>query len=497
MSKENNIKKGSLSEKMSNFSVEPPEGAWENIASQVPGGSNRRYLFIALAAAASLALAITIGVNLTDRTAEVPVARNEILQAESENDILEVESTDDVTSENIDEVLEESPLQIDETNKKDRSSGDEKTKKIRQTKLEEKVLIAMEEVIDEMEAEEGISVAENIERVQEEGKLADHETEQVTELDDQADTEKDEVDQFVGNVTTQEMAAQAILDSIASQNYLDSIARLAVLDEDVIPDLSDEHGKWQIGASLSPIFSYRDVSSADIIINQAANNAESGRLSYSGGVQISYLSSDRLSIESGLFYNRMGLAIGDFTSVRSRMDYWVNNVTFSNNSIVSLSNSIGTIATKNEDVFVNAYSGGADNSYDMLESTAMVLQDEVVNSFEQSLEYLEIPFNLKYKVINRDFKVLLIGGVSTNLLVGNNVSANTSNGKIDYGSVQDIRSVNYSGNAGLGFVYSFSENFNLSLEPRFRYFLNSINQVTLPTTRPYVIGLYTGLNYTF
>ena len=120
-----------------------------------------------------------------------------------------------------------------------------------------------------------------------------------------------------------------------------------------------------------------------------------------------------------------------------------------------------------------------------------------MNSFEQSLEYLEIPFNLKYKVINRDFKVLLIGGFSTNLLVGNNVSANTANGKLDYGSVQDIRTVNYSGNAGLGFVYSFSGNLSLSLEPRFRYYLNSVNTANLPATRPYVLGIYTGVNYSF
>ncbi len=182
---------------------------------------------------------------------------------------------------------------------------------------------------------------------------------------------------------------------------------------------------------------------------------------------------------------------------KDNQDFFVGAMAFYDNSIVSLSNSIGTIDTKNEDVFVNAYGGAEAERFSTLESTDMVLENQQVNSFEQSLEYLEIPFNLKYKVINRDFKVLLIGGFSTNLLVGNSVSANTADGKLDYGSVQDIRTVNYSGNAGLGFVYSFSGNLSLSVEPRFRYYLNSINTASLPTTRPYVLGIYTGVNYSF
>jgi hypothetical protein len=38
---------------------------------------------------------------------------------------------------------------------------------------------------------------------------------------------------------------------------------------------------------------------------------------------------------------------------------------------------------------------------------------------------------------------------------------------------------------------------SLFLEPRFRYFINSVNDDTLPSTRPYSLGFYTGLSYTF
>jgi hypothetical protein len=65
------------------------------------------------------------------------------------------------------------------------------------------------------------------------------------------------------------------------------------------------------------------------------------------------------------------------------------------------------------------------------------------------------------------------------------------------GVSEDVRLVNYSGNAGLCFVYDLFDQFSLSVEPRFRYYLHSINSDALPATRPYAFGIFTGLNYTF
>ncbi len=478
MSKENNIKKGLLSEKMSSYSVEPPEGAWENISSTLGGGNSRRILFIVLAAAAGIALALTVGISMFDRSPEQPFAESGTIDKDIDKAITAESIERDaerIVKETAEKKIEVTDLEVERIPEKAVSNK-------KPSKLEEKVLIAMEEVIEEMESikmgEEEVIIAANVE--EEQGTMVEEEQANIVE-EEQGNTAID----------------QLVIDSVASENYLDSLAKLAHPDEVIIPDISEEKGRWQIGASLSPTYSYRDASSLDFEQNQAANNSETGLLAYSGGVQFSYHSSKRLTIESGLYYNKMGLAIGDFDAFKSELDFVVGDEIYTDNNIVSLSNSIGSIATTNEDVFVNSWAGSGTDTYNRLESTDMVLQDEVVNSFVQSLAYLEIPFNLKYIVLDRDFKILLIGGISTNLLVGNHVSANTANGKLDYGSVQDIKTVNYSGNAGLGFVYSFTENLNLSLEPRFRYYLNSINNSQLPATRPYVFGVYTGVNYSF
>jgi hypothetical protein len=115
----------------------------------------------------------------------------------------------------------------------------------------------------------------------------------------------------------------------------------------------------------------------------------------------------------------------------------------------------------------------------------------------QHLDYLELPFNLRYTVLDRDFKIQLLGGMSTNLLVNNYVSMESGGVSKEIGYLTNIRNVNYSGNAGLGFVYHFLDQLSLSVEPRFRYYLNSVNDATLPSTRPYTFGIYTGINYFF
>ena len=64
MGKEENIQRGGLTGKMAGFTPEPPEAVWEGVSAHLRGGNSRRKLFIVLAAAAGLALAVTVGVLL-------------------------------------------------------------------------------------------------------------------------------------------------------------------------------------------------------------------------------------------------------------------------------------------------------------------------------------------------------------------------------------------------------------------------------------------------
>jgi hypothetical protein len=288
---------------------------------------------------------------------------------------------------------------------------------------------------------------------------------------------------------------------VLSRQEEDSLLNLLIPDEpeEILQEEKTRSGKWQVGASLSPQYSYRDVASSNAARNLDANSSESGKLTYAGGIQVNYKPTGRLSIESGLFYNRMGVNIEEYSNFSDgRMFAAMEVVGEGAGNVISISNSMGTVVAEDKSLFVNNYSAkDAVADYHLLTPRALSYNNSAVDGFSQTFEFIEIPLSLKYTIIDRAFKLQLIGGMSTNLLMNNVLSASTSTGTEQVGEFIDLRTFNYSGNAGIGFIYDFAKNFSLSVEPRFRYYLNSINVSDLPPTRPYTFGLQTGVNYTF
>jgi hypothetical protein len=87
--------------------------------------------------------------------------------------------------------------------------------------------------------------------------------------------------------------------------------------------------------------------------------------------------------------------------------------------------------------------------------------------------------------------------LSSNVLVGNQAYLENSSGKIEIGKTQDMAPLNYSGTVGIGFKYGLSKSIFLNLEPRFKYYLNSLNSNDAVTYKPYTINIFTGLSYQF
>jgi hypothetical protein len=251
-----------------------------------------------------------------------------------------------------------------------------------------------------------------------------------------------------------------------------------------------------LGAAISPLYSFRD---AEASVMAGAGVHESGILSYSSGMQVSYRRHSRLAFETGIFFNKTGVAISatGIQLLSQQSDYLVLGNGSERADIKAVTNSVGNIISNTGEIYVNGYKLNAQNSTEALTDNAMEKLASSSSGIEQHLDYLELPFNLRYSVIDRTFELQLVGGLSTNFLVNNYVTMETADGQEEIGYLSNIRNVNYSGNAGLGMIYHVSKNLNLMLEPRFRYFLNSINDSSLPSTRPYSIGLYTSLNFTF
>jgi len=158
---------------------------------------------------------------------------------------------------------------------------------------------------------------------------------------------------------------------------------------------------------------------------------------------------------------------------------------------------VGNIVASSGEVFVNNYKLNAANELNTFTDNSSLEANNANQGIRQHLDYLELPFNLRYTLVDRDIELQLVGGMSTNFLVNNYVTMETSSGTTEIGYLSNIRSINYSGNAGIGMIYHLHEQLSLHLEPRFRYFLNSVNDASLPATRPYTVGISTGVSYIF
>jgi hypothetical protein len=64
------------------------------------------------------------------------------------------------------------------------------------------------------------------------------------------------------------------------------------------------------------------------------------------------------------------------------------------------------------------------------------------------------------------------------------------------GEANNLTSVSFSTNVGLGFDYKLSKKFKFNIEPMFKYQLNPYTDSSI-NFKPYYLGVYTGLSYKF
>ncbi|PID91322.1 MAG: hypothetical protein CSA96_09040, partial [Bacteroidetes bacterium] len=261
-------------------------------------------------------------------------------------------------------------------------------------------------------------------------------------------------------------------------------------------DEKDRQRFWALGAGLSPQYSYRDAVSGNVA---AAGANESGFLSYGAGLQLHYHAGKRLAFESGIQYSRMGMQIGSpgIQMLNNRhQDLTAAETGKGSLDMITVANSVGNIVARSGDVYVNAYKL-SESANAMVNAQYDAEPNHLGAAIRQEMDYIELPFNVRYTLIDKDIELQLMGGVSANFLIGNRVRMDRGSGYELVGYMNNLRDINYSGNTGLGILYHFHPRFSLMIEPRFRYFLHSVNDKTLPVTRPYSFGLHSGLSFIF
>jgi hypothetical protein len=301
-----------------------------------------------------------------------------------------------------------------------------------------------------------------------------------------------------GLIAMNEPVREPLFDELmdtSSGNDLPTDAQLANVETKV------KVNRWSVEAQVAPQYSYRNITSSSEL-NADFNNNESGLVSYSNAIKINYQTSKRLTIQAGIAYSVIGQTLRNIYIQQPANNVGQKYSTMSTSSRVNTSFGLinnnmdakplymdqpssqqytffNTVGTEK----ISAY--GSQNAAITTQSSADIIQ---------RMKIIEIPVMARYYILAGKFNWHITSGLSTNILIGNDALLRNNDQKEKIGETANLKRLNYAGIVGTGFGYALKKNIILTLEPTFKYYLNSISTTGIKV-HPYSFGLYTGICY--
>lgn len=275
-------------------------------------------------------------------------------------------------------------------------------------------------------------------------------------------------------------------ETLLNQNYY------ALFENDLIADNSQDQTKrnrWSVGGELSP--SHASVSNSKVndfyraSVDQGGSlntisNQETPLSSYTAGIAVNYILSDKWKIQSGIYYLKQGQEVQNFTVL--------SNVS-ADNSLISNTTS-GVIKFRSETALLN------NNPVYQEDLGFSNIASQYNSNLLQQFEYIEIPLILKYKLIDKKIRIYILGGFNTNILVGNQVYLEEDI-KNSVGNTSDVNTLIYKSVVGISLEYPISKKFYFNLSPVFKYQLNPVSKNSSNTYKNRFFEYKTGLSYRF
>ncbi|WOI22295.1 outer membrane beta-barrel protein [Nonlabens ulvanivorans] len=247
-------------------------------------------------------------------------------------------------------------------------------------------------------------------------------------------------------------------------------------DADAIP-----FKKWNASSVIAPIYS--STMGGSSIDREFADNNKAAGLNLSYGVNVGYNLSSRLSVRTGVHKVNLSYTTNDI----------VYGVTVQPGDVQLLSvNSYDRNAVSNPGAVSTADLGSSFSQEFLSDNTFTGFQGEI----SQRLGYLEVPLELKYKLLDRKLSVNVMGGLSALFLTDNSIAVTNNTSKLELGEDDNFNSFNHSANFGLGIDYLFTDQLGITVEPMFKYQLNALKENTADF-KPFNVGIYSGITYRF
>jgi hypothetical protein len=241
----------------------------------------------------------------------------------------------------------------------------------------------------------------------------------------------------------------------------------------------EKRSKWAISTNASPVY-FNSLAEGSSIDEQFNSNSKNYSTTLSIGLAGSYAINNKLSLKTGVNSINLSYNTNDVL-FESRMREVDNNI-----PAISRNANASNMIFSSKNSTVNELSADVEN----------IIIENNVGALKQNISYIEVPLELSYKLINKKFGVEIIGGMSTLFLNQNNISLMANGLEMEVGRANNLNNIHFSSNVGLGFKYSFWKSFNANFQPMFKYQINTFNQNS-SNFKPYFIGLYSGISFSF
>jgi len=297
------------------------------------------------------------------------------------------------------------------------------------------------------------------------------ETNAIANSDTSLSTDKNQSKTVEEKQATEEVAFENI------ENLEDTLDdKYKLKEQDLVEGLGN---RWSVATVVAPVF-YNSFSTKGSPLDlQFENSPKEGSQSVSYGIKVGFKLNKKWSVQSGVTMMNVGYSVGDvYINPSPQAASRLTNVDYT---------STGTILNVSTQNIIDS------NQIETLGS------DPIKGSLNQEYGYVEVPLEIKYSLTNGRLGVHLIGGFSTLFLNSNTVFVETPEFTSDLGKARNLNDIDFSGNLGFDVDYSINKHLYINVAPMLKVYTNTFsdNYENSDNFKPYLFGIYTGLNYRF
>lgn len=285
------------------------------------------------------------------------------------------------------------------------------------------------------------------------------------------------------NVNQSENAVEnKVTEEVAYENMVNLEDTLEDKYKIPVEENTDEITKrWSVATVVAPVFYNSFNTKGSPLDLQFENSPKEGSQTVSYGVKVEYKLNKKWSVQSGVSMINVGYSVGD---VYINPSGQVGSASRLTNVDYIPTATILNVSTQNI------------ISDNQIETS---ITNPIKGSLNQEYGYVEVPLEIKYNLTKGKLGVHLIGGFSTLFLNNNEVFVETPEFSSELGEARNLNNVDFSGNFGFDVDYSINKHLYINVSPMLKVYTNTFseNYENSDNFKPYLFGVYTGLNYRF